>query len=100
MFLKVDTQGYDVEVIKGAGERIAEIRGLLSELSVIPIYQNMPHYLDALRFYEELGFRLHSLHVVSRVGNAIGDEVVEYDAPMLRPDAPRTQHRSHRPIWR
>lgn len=85
LFLKVDTQGFDVEVIKGTGARIAEMRGLLSELSVTPIYKHMPHFVDALRLYEELGFRLHSLHIVNRVGNDVGDKsVLEYDGLMLR----------------
>ena len=39
--------------------------GLQSELSIRPLYQGMPHYLDALSIYEGAGFRLFDLTVVS-----------------------------------
>lgn len=81
LFLKMDTQGFDLEVVKGADARMGEFAGMLSELSVTPIYQGMPTYLDALQLYHSLGFKLHSLHVVS--WNADGS-VLEYDGFMVR----------------
>jgi hypothetical protein len=69
VFLKIDTQGYDVEVFKGASGCIANVRGLQSELSVQPVYMEMPHYLEALEAYEAAGFDLHNLSVVNRVPN-------------------------------
>jgi FkbM family methyltransferase len=67
VFLKMDTQGYDLEVFKGAHSSIRNILGLQSEISVRPLYQGMPHYLEALSVYEEAGFELFDLTVVSRV---------------------------------
>ncbi|HEV2612552.1 MAG TPA: FkbM family methyltransferase [Noviherbaspirillum sp.] len=69
VFLKMDTQGYDLEVFKGASDCISSIKGLQSELSVQPLYKNMPHYLEALAVYESAGFDLHNLSVVSRISN-------------------------------
>ncbi|OYV48059.1 MAG: hypothetical protein B7X10_03650 [Burkholderiales bacterium 21-58-4] len=69
VFLKMDTQGYDLEVFKGASGCIESIRGIESELSIQPIYKNMPHYLEALEAYEAEGFDLYNLSVVNRVGN-------------------------------
>lgn len=66
VFLKMDTQGYDLEVFKGASGCIGSILGIQSELSVQPLYKDMPHYLDALSTYEGAGFDLHNLTVVSR----------------------------------
>ena len=43
VFLKMDTQGYDLEVFRGASGCIDGILGLQSELSVQPFYVNMPH---------------------------------------------------------
>jgi FkbM family methyltransferase len=77
LFLKCDTQGFDLEVIKGAGDRLGEFLGLMSEVSVRPIYDGMPHYLQSLQEYEQRGFQLHSLHVVSATEHG---EVVEYNA--------------------
>lgn len=66
VFLKMDTQGYDLEVFKGAGNAVRTLQGLQSELSVKPIYEGMPNYLEALSTYEEAGFDLYNLSVVSR----------------------------------
>lgn len=67
VFLKMDTQGYDLEVFKGLTGSIAAILGIQSELSVVPLYKNMPHYLEALQCYEAAGFELFNLSVVNRV---------------------------------
>ena len=67
VFLKMDTQGYDLEVFKGAAGCIDGILGIQSELSVQPLYKNMPHYLESLDTYEQAGFELYNLSVVNRV---------------------------------
>ena len=66
IFLKMDTQGYDVEVFKGAGDSMRHVCGLQSEISASPLYKGMPHYLEALAIYENAGFELFNLTVVSR----------------------------------
>jgi len=66
VLLKMDTQGYDIEVFKGAQGCLDAICALQSEISVQPLYKAMPHYIDALRTYEEGGFDLHDLTVVAR----------------------------------
>ena len=67
VFLKMDTQGYDLEVFKGACGCIDGILGIQSELSVQPLYKNMPHYLESLQAYESAGFVLYNLSVVNRI---------------------------------
>jgi FkbM family methyltransferase len=69
IFLKMDTQGYDLEVFRGASGSLGKIQGIQSELSVQPIYKGMPHYLEALEAYEAAGFDLFNLSVVSRIDN-------------------------------
>jgi FkbM family methyltransferase len=66
VFLKMDTQGYDLNVFQGAEGCINEIRGLVSEISVRPLYKNQPHYLESLGTYERAGFDLYHLSVVNR----------------------------------
>lgn len=67
VFLKMDTQGYDLEVFKGASGCIDYIVGIQSEISIFPIYKNMPNYLDSLQTYEAAGFDLYNLSVVNRL---------------------------------
>lgn len=69
VFLKMDTQGYDLDVFRGTSGCIDKIQGIQSELSIQPLYKNMPHYLEVLETYEAAGFDLYNLSVVNRVSN-------------------------------
>jgi FkbM family methyltransferase len=73
VFLKLDTQGYDLHVLKGASACLHQIQVLLSEISVIPIYEEMTPYHEALRQYADFGFGLVDFSVVTRTreGHAI-----------------------------
>lgn len=56
IYLKLDTQGFDLEVLKGARESLDTISGLQSEMSVLPIYDGMPKYGDVIAYLEQRGF--------------------------------------------
>jgi len=73
--LKMDTQGFDLEVFKGAGTFLSEICCMLSELSLIPIYQGAPHYLEALAAYERGGFSPSGFFPVTRNAELALNEV-------------------------
>jgi FkbM family methyltransferase len=81
IFLKMDTQGYDPQVLAGAGTVIDHVQLLQSEISVEPIYDGMTPYTAALRAYEDEGFRLMDLFVVNRTETG---GVLEYDCLMMR----------------
>lgn len=81
IFLKIDTQGFDLEVLKGARATLPQCVGMQSEISVTPIYHGMPHYTKALDLYEQCGFRLMNLFVIKR---AAKQSVLEYDCIMAR----------------
>ncbi len=48
VFVKLDTQGYDLKVFKGATGCIGSIDRIQSEISAIPLYAAMPQYTEAL----------------------------------------------------
>lgn len=57
LFLKIDTQGFDLEVFAGAQGVLSRIVGLQSELSVFPFhYERMPGWLDGLAAYAARGY--------------------------------------------
>jgi FkbM family methyltransferase len=56
VFLKTDAQGFDLDVLKGAGECIQRIDGLQLEVAVIPLYVGVPDYLEVLSYSRTLGF--------------------------------------------
>ena len=58
-----------------------KILGLQSEVSVVPLYDGMPHYTKSLETYERLGFGLVDLFVVNRTKEG---HVMEYDCIMER----------------
>ena len=83
VFLKMDTQGFDLEVLAGAGGSLDRIHGLQSEISVVQTYEKMPDYVDALGTYRHLGFQPTGLFPVWRRESL---EVVEFDCIMRRVD--------------
>lgn len=85
VFLKMDTQGYDLEVFTGAENVMGQILGLHSEVSVRPLYEGMPHYLDSLRTFEQAGFVLQGMTEVAR--HPPNNDLVEVNCLMMRPMA-------------
>lgn len=83
VLLKCDTQGYDLEVIRGAAGVLDRIVAIQSELSVRPIYHGMVRYLDALREIETLGFTPSGLFPVD-VDSQL--RAVELDGLFVRED--------------
>jgi FkbM family methyltransferase len=81
IFLKIDTQGFDLEVFAGATAALDRIVGLQSELSLRPIYEGMPTYLEALQEFGAAGFAITGLYPVTRDPEW---RVIEYDAVMIR----------------
>jgi FkbM family methyltransferase len=80
VFLKMDTQGYDLEVFKGLGDRIERVIGLQSEVSLISIYEGMPHWTDSISLYEQSGFGVVGMFPV----NLDSGRVIEYDCLLER----------------
>ncbi|MEO7863561.1 MAG: FkbM family methyltransferase [Nitrospirales bacterium] len=56
IFLKMDTQGYDLHVVRGGLQSLKRICLIQSELSIIPLYEAMPNYVQALQTFNECGF--------------------------------------------
>lgn len=56
LYLKLDTQGFDLEVLRGADGVLANIMGVQAEVSFIPIYQDMPEFSESLKALECAGF--------------------------------------------
>jgi FkbM family methyltransferase len=78
IFLKTDTQGYDLRVLAGASQTVNRVIGIQIELSVVAIYEGMPNYVEALSVLRELGFALTGMYRVPSF------QVHEYDGVFLR----------------
>lgn len=86
ILLKLDTQGYDIEVFRGLGDVLERVVAIQSEVSLIPIYENAPHWTDSIETYEAAGFQVFGLFPVSRDSG----RVIEYDCLMSRASSVRT----------
>lgn len=60
-FLKLDTQGYDLEVIKGAFGVIKNFCAIQTEISNIPIYKTIPTLPETLEFFKSCHFQLGTM---------------------------------------
>jgi FkbM family methyltransferase len=87
VFLKLDTQGYDLQAFAGGGERLTAILGLQSEVSCVPIYEGMARWPEQISAYEAAGFEATGMFPVTRDRKTL--RVIEFDMVMIRPDARR-----------
>lgn len=60
-FLKIDTQGFEWQVLNGAQNVLPSIRGVLIELSLIPLYEGQHLWQDLIGQLERGGFTLWAL---------------------------------------
>lgn len=80
IYLKMDTQGYDPNVVIGAIEHLDKVRALQTEASVIGIYEDMYSLFDHVKFMNDYQFDICGMYPVS------SDEkgrVVEFDVIMI-----------------
>ncbi len=79
-YLKMDTQGFDLKVIAGAGDALGEMIGLQTEASVLPLYEGMPRYDVTIERLESEGFELSGVWPITT------DEtlrLIEFDCVMV-----------------
>jgi len=57
-FLKIDTQGFEWQVLDGAKESLPHIKGILIELSLLPLYEGQHLWREVIDRLEAAGFTL------------------------------------------
>jgi FkbM family methyltransferase len=58
VWLKIDTQGYEAEVLKGASRLMPRVRALECELSLVPLYDGQPLIDEMITMIYQMGFRM------------------------------------------
>jgi FkbM family methyltransferase len=58
LLIKVDTQGYELEVLTGAAGLWPRTVALQLELSLVPLYDHAPTFLEMIAFMSSMGFDL------------------------------------------
>jgi hypothetical protein len=79
--LKLDVQGYELEVLKGADQALATARSVLCEVSFRTFYQGQALFAEILAHLQGRGFRLHAF------GPSLvpGRPLAQADALFLKP---------------
>jgi FkbM family methyltransferase len=88
IYLKMDTQGWDLEVVKGATGCLSHVLALQTEMSVQPLYDEMPTYFGAIQYLNQQGFDLSATYRVSRDAQA---RLIEFDCVMVNSRAVEQQ---------
>jgi FkbM family methyltransferase len=81
VFLKVDTQGCDLEVLEGAVGVLDRVHGLQVEGSFRHLYEGAPHCLDTLAFLSRAGFEPTGIFPVVRDSML---RLIEVDCVLVR----------------
>ncbi len=62
LFLKIDVEGFEEEVLKGGTETLEKAIGIEMEISIVPLYKGQRLLLqEALSFMQSKGFKLVSI---------------------------------------
>ena len=64
-YLKIDVQGAELDVLKGAEETLKDCFIVEVEVEFVPLYENQPLFGDIDKFLRDRGFYLHRLMDVS-----------------------------------
>ena len=85
-FIKIDTQGYETQVMNGAKKLMSQIVGLQVEISLVPLYKGQCLFDEMLKKLKNDGFELWSISTVFSDPNT--GQLLQVDATFFR--APRS----------
>jgi FkbM family methyltransferase len=61
ILLKIDTQGYEMHVLRGATGLLSRVVAIQLELSLVPMYSGAPTFLEMVSYADESGFDLFGI---------------------------------------
>lgn len=56
IYMKLDTQGFDLEVARGAGSTLNKVLALQTEIAFRPIYDGMSGFMDSISYFQAHDF--------------------------------------------
>jgi len=61
IMMKVDTQGYERQVLEGATAILERTAAIQLELSLVPLYDGAPSFVELTGYVQQLGYELFSI---------------------------------------
>lgn len=84
IFLKIDTQGFELDVLKGAEKSMSRFTGLELELSLTPLYQKQSCLPEVAAYLYQRGFKLWSIE--RGIADVKSGETYEVEGIFIRSD--------------
>ena len=88
-FIKLDTQGYELEILKGGNNALTFAKVVLMEVSFIDIYKNGPLVLDVLNFMDKHNFQTYDICSIMR--RPLDKALFQSDLLFIKKDSPLIQ---------
>lgn len=88
IFLKIDTQGFEGEVLKGAMNILPNMAVVQLEMSIVPLYEGQRLYDYFFDFFKERGFFLWALE--RGFYDPVTGQNLQFDATFVRNDLAQT----------
>lgn len=85
-FIKLDVQGYEIEVLKGGTSALNSAQAILLEVNLIPIYRDAPLLQDVVEFMAENDFRAYD--IASLIRRPLDGALWQADMVFVRNDSP------------
>lgn len=85
VYLKIDTQGYEKEVLIGAAGIMSRVSAIQMELSLIQLYEGSPTLIEMISFLEQLGFEMFNVAPVFK--DPASGRLLQADGFFVRADA-------------
>lgn len=85
-FIKIDTQGYELEILKGAEKTMQHTQFILLEVSLIDIYKGCPMVAEVMVFMQAKGFVLYD--ICSLMRRPFDDALYQSDFLFVKENSP------------
>lgn len=81
-FIKIDTQGYEMQVLKGCANSLKDISGVLVEVSIASLYEGQADYITLLSTLRDAEFDLWAINPGFR--DPASGRLLQFDALFFR----------------
>ncbi len=82
ILIKIDTQGYELEILKGAKKTLEYVDAVYAEVSLVKLYKSQPLFDEIFDFIKKFGFSVWS--VDRAVGNKNTGQTYQLDVLFIK----------------
>jgi FkbM family methyltransferase len=84
IYLKIDTQGFEKQILDGGKISLSKISAIQIEMSIIPLYKDSLTYLEMIDFLKKQNFELHLIE--SGFSDPLTGQLLQFDGVFIKHD--------------